>query len=963
MESKSRARISRLGILVLMGLLFTAAFIPLSARAVTQLKLTPDHGPVENPVGLTGEIDTNGGNFGVLFDGALVAWGSAASSSLEVSTSFTVPQATGSDAGQPHIVTLRDNATKNAANADFKVETSRSISVSPGRIQEGLDAAITVSVTGGIAGATYSYDVSVLEPNGDSHTVSVSLGIGAEGSGSGSISYPSDFSPSANMNFVGDYAVSARETIPGTTNPPADRSFSVALLDRLSSAVPSYKRFERFSIRSTGWVANEELRVDYGNFHLLNAHADSNGVLRFSTTLSAGFQLGISTASVANSTDGGFGGTVKDPADSQDFEVFPSTGITISVVDRPAASYQRTETATAKLRIEYPDGSPFTAPNAKPVFVDVVNQSHGLIQAVQAEFDGSLWVASWQIPKGADLQNDLFSVPPASVTDAFGNSGPLGTVDSASFAINKAVLSVAITRQWSDLLSLLQGKQVEMGFTVKYLDGSPFTDADLGSAAVSVSFGGQDITQIDASFAAGTWSAVWSIPNNAQRTVDFASTYRFAIRAGSVVDQFGNANVGDLLSNRFALLAFAPAMELGVLDVQIDVGSLHVPGEVAGFTILTASGGQPVTADSIQAKLRLPSGELVALDVEQFEIGLYSAQYALAGDAATGSYSIEVLASASPGGLVQRGVAVRSFLVSASLEGLHAQLVAITGDLVTIRTDLGSIQVGLAHLNAMVTDVSNGVVTIQTDVGTVKTGVGTLTNALQTLSPVITEVRNNIATIRTDVGDIKASLTALDGKVTSIQGNIATIQTNLGTMQADVTAINAKVTSIQNGQATIQTDLGTVKTDVAAIHGQVTDIQNGVATVKTDVGILKTDVASIRPQITDISNGVVTVKTDVGTLKTDVAAIKPVVTSIQGDVATVKTDVGTVKGTVTSMQGDVATVKTDVGTIKARVPSEVASAPTVQNAVVLLYIVAGLALVAAVGALGAVRVIIRRLAR
>ncbi len=908
MESEPRARIMRMGIIILVVALIFTALVPLSAVA-TSISMFPSPAAVGQTVTVIGKIDTAGGRFGVLFDGALVAFGKAPVGQFGVQKDFAVPEATGTDAGQAHTVTLRDNATGGSANTALKVITSRSISLDATRVQEGLSTTITVKVAGGIATTQYTFNVNVLDPSSASHLGSASLTTDAKGSGSGSVAYPAGFpaKSGANTNFVGVYVASATEASPGTLPVPGQPSFSAALTD-----ATSYERFERANIRSTGWKSGEEVFLDIalaatGKSATIGAvaypirlRADASGLVSHTTAmLPVDFNLGTHNVTVANST-GGFNPTVKDPSDFQQFEATPSTKIAVTVAAQPAASLQRTLTALAKLSINYPDGTFFTAAalGSGSISVSVVNKTGPdqasvatvTLTAIPSIFDANtkLWNVSFRIPPFLQLEAHNFRLLAGAVIDINGNSGPVAAVNSAQFVVQRAVLSVTITQQWGDSANFFTGRPVIMRFKVAYPDNSPLTPTLVGSAgsvAVNVSFAGAafDVVNLTlnqgVTFAAGIWTAQWTIPSpdtlppGAALTTGAGSQYRFIIRAGMVSDAFGNSNIADALSNRFNLLA-AVVFEVPPVKVDVNVGSLHFPGEMAEFTVLTTVGGQPLTMDSISARLRLPDGTSQTLPADRVDVGVYRVRFSIPTSAAPGVYALEVLASVFLPNLAatSRGAALMSFQISPGLSGLVATITQIQGD---------------------------------------------------------------IATIKTDVGTIRVSLSAINAHLTSIDGNVATIQT----------------------------DIGTLKTDVSTINAKVTDISNGVATIKTDVGTVKADLAALDPKITSISNGVATLQTSVGTVQADVSAIRPMVTRIDGNVATVQTDVGTLKGTVSSISGDVATIKTGVGDLQARLPSNVATTSTVSNVLNLLYVVTALALVAALGAIAAVAVISRRLTK
>jgi hypothetical protein len=152
----------------------------------------------------------------------------------------------------------------------------------------------------------------------------------------------------------------------------------------------------------------------------------------------------------------------------------------------------------------------------------------------------------------------------------------------------------------------------------------------------------------------------------------------------------------------------------------------------------------------------------------------------------------------------------------------------------------------------------------------------TITDLLMELGANITEMKGEVATIETTVGEIDIALADLDATITGFDGDMATIQTSLGTVQTTVSSLNADITTIKNSVNGVTTavssldavlgvvagDTAYIKSSLVDLNGTVTDVSDGVATIETDLGTLKVDVASI--------------KTDVASVQTDVEESLPV---------------------------------------------------------------------------------------
>ncbi len=959
MDFKAGARTRVLIVVFVMALLFSA-LIPLAAAAPTKItSLSPTSGFVGDTVRLVGQIDTFGGGFRVKFDTGAgvveVTSGTAPPNSLLVDTSFMAPDAIGNDAGLAHAVTLQDNATGGSDSANFAVRTQRIVSAT-GRVPgEGLNADITVMVTGGIAITPYSYSVDVIDPSGASHRGSVSLTTGPAGTGSGTVKYPGQFpaASGANTNFVGTYGIIASETAPGTVPGPRT-SFLTGLTD-----ATAYQRFKVINIRSSGWKNGEEVLVDIklagqsvqiGRFpaYPVTAIASSAGlVTNVTDMLPVDIATGSYSVSVANST-GKFSPTVKSPADLQSFDVKASTGITVQLIQQPSPTpIQRTLTAIAKLRILYADGSVFTPDRLGSITVSVLNNS-GVnvadIALAASNFDRTpnigLWNVSWHVPKGAELKSHTFRVGAAAVMDKNGNSGPLMAVKSNALGINAAQLAVTITGQWTAGFVFNRTETVAMKFKVAYPDKSLFSAADLGFVIVNVTssaltFHIANLTLGSSDFNAATsnWTARWTVPFDAAvGATQYTMLIRNASRPG-IVDQFMNSNALSAATQSRAFMA--KQVLLSVPSLGTDKASYERDQTVVVFFRATYLDGSPVTTGTAPIVLTKPDGTTETLTsrfVEargRFEatrilnvldpLGAYSAKLGINGlrdGAVPANAGPDVAQSVSF--QVVRAVQVIQVNADAGSEyfaGETAQFTVLTANRGT-PIDVDSITASLIR-----PDGSSAALTPQR----VAVGVFTVRFALA-----------SDASPGTYTLVVSASVVLPDGT----QGMGTTLK------------------SFQ-----VSKSLSDLNANVRTIMGTLTSIQNGIATIQTSIGTLQISVSSLDAHLTRIDGSIATIQTSIGTLQTSVSNLDAKVVALKGDVATVQTSVGTLQGTVTSVQGDVATIKTNVGTINAKVPENIATTPSISNVLNLLYVVTALALIGALGAIAAVAVISRRLTK
>jgi len=108
--------------------------------------ISPTSGPVGTIVAITGAVDNPGNSFDILWDNQWVTSGSAPSSSVNVSTSITVPATTGGT----HTITLRDGGTMSTVSTTFTVTPAITITPTSGTV----GTTITVHGTGFSASET-----------------------------------------------------------------------------------------------------------------------------------------------------------------------------------------------------------------------------------------------------------------------------------------------------------------------------------------------------------------------------------------------------------------------------------------------------------------------------------------------------------------------------------------------------------------------------------------------------------------------------------------------------------------------------------------------------------------------------------------------------------------------------------------------------------------------------------------
>jgi len=202
--------------------------------------------------------------------------------------------------------------------------------------------------------------------------------------------------------------------------------------------------------------------------------------------------------------------------------------------------------------------------------------------------------------------------------------------------------------------------------------------------------------------------------------------------------------------------------------------------------------------------------------------------------------------------------------------------------------------------------------------GLVKDAEGTLLAKLANVEMAVESI--SLDEVLGSLAEIKTSIGTIQGTVTSIEGNIAVIQTDIGSfrvdlsnldskvvqLQTDVSNLDASITALNDGIVTIQTDIGTVQTDISAINGKLLTLNGNLATIQTSLGTFTATLDNINAKITVMNNNIATIDTDLGT-------INGIVTRIDGNTADIQTEIGEMKGTISEIKNDTGLQPATIG--------------------------------------------------
>jgi hypothetical protein len=286
---------------------------------------------------------------------------------------------------------------------------------------------------------------------------------------------------------------------------------------------------------------------------------------------------------------------------SDTFAVGEKAVLIVEITDPPEEWYHRTETATMRFNVTYPDGEPYTNDDLGTIRVRVYYGTtwYANVSLTAADFDAATneWTVRWVVPWDAPLRSDYkFMIYPNEVVDKYGNCGPAETVSSDAFEVVKVVLAVPAI--YTDKASYGLGDWVTVYFAATYLDDSPVTT---GSATITLIKPDGSTKTLTAHYDEDDerFEARYRI-----KSADPTGTWTAKLAAHGLEDDAGNTGP---VADRERDFEVTPAVPPGVLTVEIHPETLNLK-----------SRGRWITC-----RIKPPAG----YDVEDIDVGTVKLSY------------------------------------------------------------------------------------------------------------------------------------------------------------------------------------------------------------------------------------------------------------------------------------------------------------------------------------------------
>lgn len=247
----------------------------------------------------------------------------------------------------------------------------------------------------------------------------------------------------------------------------------------------SYERTGKVVISGGGFAPNSTITIGLAtagqtvNGFPQSIRSQLDGGFNYTFKLPPSANVGVLTVNVTGPDYDNIGVT---SSVSATMNVNP-TSIKISGGAPPPATVERTAKISVSYLLTYPDSSGVTTASAGSSLSVVRDSDAAVIGEVPLQLSNSsgTWSAVWVPPRNATLASYHFELAASSFIDGYGNHGQGPAVDSASFAVNKA--NVSLSYPANSTLERAEDAHLVVG-AGQYHDGSNFENVTVASGNV-----------------------------------------------------------------------------------------------------------------------------------------------------------------------------------------------------------------------------------------------------------------------------------------------------------------------------------------------------------------------------------------------------------------------------------------------------------------------------------------------
>ncbi len=445
-------------------------------------------------------------------------------------------------------------------------------------------------------------------------------------------------------------------------------------------------------------------------------------------------------------------------------------------------------------------------------------------------------------------------------------------------------------------VSFVAGGFIPGDLLVLYLDNNPmFTPADLAGYMID----DHVLIPTQGAYVADEFGNV----TGGQILLPYLNKGEYTIRLTD--GNWWVASVHEDMPSEYAAYDVYTVLGNSPLELSLQVGALYFTGELVNWVASVSEEGTPyaITADMVSAylvyapdgsKMPIPSEAISMIDEYTFVIS-----GAIESTDGPGEYYLQLYVENE----MYQGAAGEAFLISQTFGDAMYALVGIYEGVMTIEGQMHTLQLSVDDVILKVEEIQGSLVIMRIQIGA---GFMQVQSSLDELSAQIIGIEGNIATLSTTVGDIQVNVAQIDANVSVANDGILTLITNVGKLQISLDDIGAYVFDINDNVVTLMSDVGMIQTTLDSIDANITAINGKVVTLTTKVGDVQTTVDAINLKVIAIDGRTVSMTSTLGNITGTLTSMTGTLATVNTNLGTVKTDVGNIASATTGINSTLA---------------------------------------------------------
>ena len=164
-------------------------------------------------------------------------------------------------------------------------------------------------------------------------------------------------------------------------------------------------------------------------------------------------------------------------------------------------------------------------------------------------------------------------------------------------------------------------------------------------------------------------------------------------------------------------------------------------------------------------------------------------------------------------------------------------------------------------------------VALSTDLASNSTRIGTVSTDLADNSTRISTVSTDLASNSTRIGTVSTDLASNSTRIGTVSTDLASNSTRIGTVSTDLASNSTRIGTVSTDLASNSTRIGTVSTDLASNSTRIGTVSTDLASNSTRIGTVSTDLASNSSRIGTVSTDLTSNASRINTLESEVQPV------------------------------------------------------------------------------------------